>query len=101
MPTEKFPTLVAAPPGAVTLMVPVDPEPSTAVMLVDELIVNLVALVPPELTAVAPEKFVPVMVTLVPLQPLVGVNEVMVGTCANATDTKKQSTAVIDATDFE
>ena len=34
---------------------------------------------PPNFTAVAPERFVPVMATEVPTGPLVGVNEVMVG----------------------
>ena len=37
------------------------------------------AAVPPKVTAVAPVKLVPVMVTTVPDAPLVGVNEVMVG----------------------
>ena len=35
--------------------------------------------VPPKVTAVAPVKLVPVMVTTVPEPPLLGVNEVMVG----------------------
>ena len=37
------------------------------------------AVVPPKLTAVAPEKFVPVIVTVAPVAALVGVKEVMVG----------------------
>ena len=37
------------------------------------------AAVPPKVTAVAPVKLVPVMVTTVPAPPLLGVNEVMVG----------------------
>jgi hypothetical protein len=48
---------------------------------VDELTVTLVADVPPIVTAVDPEKFVPVMVTEVPPEtsPVEGVNEVNVG----------------------
>ena len=38
------------------------------------------AAVPPKLTAVAPVKLVPVMVTVVPLPAEVGVKEVRVGT---------------------
>src|SRR5688572_26415460 len=48
-------------------------------MLVGETTVNDAAAVPPKLTAVVPVKFVPVMVTVVPLIADVGVNEVMVG----------------------
>lgn len=41
--------------------------------------VTEVPAVPPKLTAVAPVKLVPVMVTIVPVAPLVGVKDVMVG----------------------
>ena len=41
--------------------------------------VNDVAAVPPKLTAVAPVKLVPVIVTVVPDAAVLGVNEVMVG----------------------
>ena len=40
---------------------------------------KLVALTPLNVTAVAPVKFVPLIVTLVPTAPLVGVKLVMVG----------------------
>ena len=40
--------------------------------------VKLVAFTPPKLTAVAPVKFVPVIVTTVPLAALVGVKDVIV-----------------------
>jgi hypothetical protein len=53
-------------------------------MLVAETTVNEVAAVPPKLTAVAPVKSVPVIVTVAPCAALVGVKEVMVGT--NAAD---------------
>jgi hypothetical protein len=46
---------------------------------VAELTVNVVAFVPLKLTMVAAVRFVPVIVTDVPIPPLVGVNEVTVG----------------------
>jgi hypothetical protein len=48
-------------------------------MLVAEITVNTFADIPPKLTAVAPVKFVPVMVMVVPEMADVGENEVMVG----------------------
>ena len=56
------------PPGVVTVMltVPADSAGAVAVMLVAPLIVKLVAAVDPNLTAVAPVRLVPVIVTLVP-----------------------------------
>ena len=74
----KSPLLVAVPPGVVTLTLPVDPDPNTAVIWVDESTVKL-ALVPPNLTAETPVKWVPVMVTEVPGPPDVGEKLVMVG----------------------
>jgi hypothetical protein len=41
------------------------------------------AAVPPKLTAVAPNRLVPVMVMVVPVAEVVGVNEVMVGAAAS------------------
>lgn len=64
----------------VTLTFPDAPAPTIAVILVAELTLNDVAAVPPKLTAVAPVKLVPVIVTAAPAAPLVGVKEVMVGT---------------------
>jgi len=74
------PASVAVPPVVVTLTLPDAPVPTIAVMLVAELTVNDVAATPPKLTAVAAVKFVPVIVTDVPVAPLVGVKEVIVGT---------------------
>jgi len=42
-----------------------------------------VAAVPPKLTAVAPVKFVPVMVTVIPVEAEAGVKDVTVGGTAN------------------
>jgi hypothetical protein len=71
--------LAPVPPGPVTLIVPVDaPLDTVAVICVSELTVK-VAEVEPNLTAVAPVNDVPVITTIVPVGPLVGVNDVMVG----------------------
>ena len=77
------PANVAVPPGVVTLTLPEAPVPTTAVMLVDELTVNDEAATPPILTTVAPVKLVPVTVIVVPVTPLVGVNDVIVGVGIN------------------
>jgi hypothetical protein len=53
--------------------------PTVALILVGLCTVKVRAAVPPKLTAVAPVKLVPVMVTTCPVFPDVGVNEVMVG----------------------
>ncbi len=78
----KVPADVPVPPTVVTLTVtaPV-PAGDVAVIWVAELTVKLVALVPPNLTAVAPVKSVPVMTTLVPpaAGPDVGARPVTVG----------------------
>src|SRR2546425_1133382 len=71
--------LVVVPPGVVTLSGPVvAPLGTVAAIEVEELTVKL-ALVPLKVTAVAPVKLVPVIVTLVPTGPLVGVKLVIVG----------------------
>jgi hypothetical protein len=71
--------LVAVPPEVVTDQVPVvAPDGTVVVICVAEATVK-VALVPLRATAVAPEKFVPVIVTLVPTGPLPGEKLVIVG----------------------
>ena len=57
------PANVPVPDAVVTETVPEVPAPTVALMLVALNTVNVVAAVPPKLTAVAPVKFVPVMVT--------------------------------------
>lgn len=77
--TSKLVVLLAVPAEFVTEMGPsVAPVGTVAVTWVAEFTVN-VAVVPLNLTAVAPVKFVPVMTTDVPTGPLVGANEVTVG----------------------
>jgi hypothetical protein len=73
------PARLAVPPGVVTLTLPVDPEPTTAVIWVAEFTIKEEAAVPPKLTAVAPVKFVPVSVTVDPLPAVVGVNDPIAG----------------------
>src|SRR5207247_1462116 len=77
--TVKLLLLVAVPPGVVTLSGPlVAPLGTVAAIEVEEFTVKP-ALVPLKVTAVAPVKFVPLIVTLVPTAPLVGVKLVIVG----------------------
>ena len=78
--TLKFCALVAVPPGVVTLTLPVV-APAGTVAEIDEaeLTVKMVALVPLNLTAVAPFKLVPVIETFVPTLPLVGESDEIVG----------------------
>ena len=67
------------PPGVITDTFPEDPLATTAEICVEEFTVKEEAAVPPKLTAVAPEKFVPVIVTVAPLAALLGVKDVMAG----------------------
>jgi hypothetical protein len=77
--TVKLFALVAVPPDVVTLMGPVVAAAGTvATIVVLELTVN-VALPPLNATAVAPEKFVPLIVTELPAWPLCGEKPVIVG----------------------
>ena len=73
------PLLVIAPFAVTTRTLPVLPAPTTAVILVALTTLNEIAAVPPKLTAVAPVKFVPVIVTVCPVPAEVGLNEVIVG----------------------
>ena len=73
------PALLAMPFEVVTLTLPVAPAPTTAVILVALTTANEVAAAPPKLTADAPVKFVPVIVTVCPVPAEVGLKEVIVG----------------------
>src|SRR5437773_6835052 len=71
--------LVAVPPGVVTARGPVVAAAGSVPWIaVAEVTVKL-ALTPLKVTAVAPVKFVPLIVTLAPEEPLVGVKLVIVG----------------------
>jgi hypothetical protein len=75
----KFDVLVAVPPGVVTAIGPVlAPLGTVAVSCVDEFPVNF-AFVPLNVTAVAPLKFVPVIVTDAPAVPFAGEKDEIVG----------------------
>ncbi len=77
--TLKLPALGALPVGVVTVIGPlVAPDGTFAVIWVALLTVKL-AFAPLNATVVAPVKLVPVIVTLVPLGPLVGVKPPTVG----------------------
>ena len=76
--------LLAVPPAAVTLIGPVvAPADTVARIAVAEVTVKL-ALTELKVTEVAPLKFVPPMITLVPTGPLVGAKLVIVGGSATA-----------------
>ena len=80
VPTVNGVAEVAMPPGVVTLMGPVvTPAGALTVICVAEFTTKPGAAVPLKATAVAPVKFVPVIVTTVPARPPVGVKLVMVG----------------------
>jgi hypothetical protein len=70
---------VVEPFGVYTAMLPVRPIPVTAVMVVGDTTVKEAAAVPLKKTPVAPVKFVPVIVTVVPIGPCAGLNDVMAG----------------------
>ena len=78
--TLKVLALVAVPAAVVTLMEPLVAPPGTVARIaVVDVTEKVVALVPLNRTAVTPVKFVPLMVTLAPAVPLVGVKPVIVG----------------------
>ena len=77
------PVLEAEPAGLVTDTTPVVPAPTIALICVLSSTVKELTAVPPMKTAEVPPKFVPVITTVPTLsQPLEGVKEVIVGTCA-------------------
>ncbi|GAC1639289.1 MAG: hypothetical protein NVS9B14_20370 [Candidatus Acidiferrum sp.] len=80
--TVNEPELVAVPPGVVTEIGPVVAPLGTDVEIWLASVTVNVAAVPLNFTLVAPVKFVPVRVTLVPTGPLVGETAVIVGTAA-------------------
>jgi hypothetical protein len=71
--------LSAVPLGVLTLITPLEPLPTTASISVLELTSNEAADVPPKLTAVAPLRLVPVIVTVSPVFAEAGVKEVIAG----------------------
>jgi hypothetical protein len=82
--TVKVPVLVPVAVAVVTPMVPVVALEGTVVVIwvPVEFTVKLVVVPLPNRTEVAPVKFVPLIVTLVPTGPLVGLNDVIVGPAA-------------------
>jgi hypothetical protein len=83
--------------GVVTITAPEAPTPTTAVMVLSFTTVKLAAGEPPKLTAVAPVKLLPEMVTVFPDVSEVGANEEIVGGNPNATLSTKYSSAELPA----
>lgn len=77
--TVKFVALRADPLGVVTVILPVVAFAGTVATILVELVMEKVALTPLNRTEVAPVNPVPLIVTDVPVGPLVGVNDVIVG----------------------
>jgi hypothetical protein len=77
---------LAVPPGVVTLITPLPPLPTVAVIWVAEFTMKFWADVLPKVTAAAPIRFMPVITTEVPLPPEVGEKEVMVGSGVDVVD---------------
>ena|SRR5215470_12641277 len=70
--TTKLLPLAAVPPGVVTATRPVVAPAGTVAVIFDDELITKVALVPLKVTAVAPVKLLPLIVTLVPTGPLIG-----------------------------
>ena len=77
--TVKLAALVAVPSSVVTVIGPVIAPLGTVVVIVPELLTVNVAALPANETAVAPVKFVPLIVTPVPTAPIAGANDVRAG----------------------
>src|ERR1700755_1997723 len=70
------------PAGVITTTAPDAPAPTVAVIAVSERTVKAVAVVSPKLTLVAPVKLLPMIVMVVPIDPVAGVKERITGSCA-------------------
>ena len=82
--TRNVPALVAIPPGVVIPILPVfAPFGTVAITFVAKLIVNVVAVMPPNVTLLVCVSPVPVIMTEVPILPLVGVKLAIVGMTRN------------------
>jgi len=80
----KFVVLLPTPPGVVTEIFPViAPVGTVAVILISEFTVNAVAAIPPNFTAVACSRPVPLIVTTVPTGPLAGLKLEVPGSTLN------------------
>lgn len=77
--TNIKPLCKAVPPGVVTDTFPEAPLLTTAVIVVAFTTAKEDALTPPKLTAVAPEKFVPLIVTVAPTPEVKGMKELITG----------------------
>jgi hypothetical protein len=94
--TVKFVALVAVPPGVVTVIFPVTAPLGTVVVIFvpDAFTENELAATPPNFTAVAPLRPVPLIVTEVPTGPLDGEKDEIVGTAAQEELTVKSAVLV-------
>ncbi len=87
-PKKVNPAKVAVAPDLATDTWPEAPNPSTAVMVVSFTTVKDAAGTLPNETSVTPVNFVPFIVSVVPIEPVVGKNEFMPGADTMATSSK-------------
>ena len=78
----------AVPAGVTTDTEPLDPAPTTAVIVTESTTEKEAAAVPPKRTAVAPRKLAPLMSTAVPAPPELGEKEVSVGGLTTWTESR-------------
>jgi hypothetical protein len=69
------PTSESFPVGVKTFTFPLAPEPTTAVIEVEDSTLKLLAGTPPKVTEKAPPKFKPVIFTVLPVPAIVGAND--------------------------
>lgn len=92
--TTKLLALLAVPPFVVTEIAPVVAPLGTMAVICDAFAVKLVAATPLNATAVAPARFVPLIVTDVPAPPLAGEKLVIVGAAPIVTTNETALVAV-------
>ena len=90
------PGLVPVPKGVVTLTSPEEPFPTLAVIVFSSMTVTDEPNTPPKRTLKAPLRLFPLMVTSVPLNPEVGLNDVITGGPAKTNPDLVPEPAVLD-----
>jgi hypothetical protein len=94
----KLDALVAVPPGVVTEMGPLVAFFGTVETMASAVSLTMVAAVPLKATAVAPDRFVPVIVTLAPTRPWRRAKAVMVGADVPGARAKMTTSVVVSPT---
>jgi hypothetical protein len=90
----KLEALVAVPPGVVTFTSPELAAAGTVALIREDDLTENEALTPLNVTADAPAKLVPLILTVVPTPPLLGLKLVIVGVAASAAEAPERPNAV-------